>query len=59
MNFEVVYALKLLGSPVEPYLIEEAIDNYDITSKRYAMEALMSLDGSKTIKTFIEKIRLY
>ena len=63
MNFEVHYALKLIGMKVPQYLKTEAFADplitIDITSKRYAIEILKDLKPSSATRALIEKIRLY
>ncbi|MDF1663228.1 MAG: hypothetical protein P1V97_15740 [Planctomycetota bacterium] len=59
MNFEVMLALKLINKKTNPYLVREALDDYDITYKRYAREILFDLTPTDATELFIEKVRLY
>jgi hypothetical protein len=66
MNFELLYALKMLGDGLEPYYVTESLDNYDITVKRQALESLRELCAQKNpaastaaIKALLERIALY
>lgn len=59
MNFEVMHALRLISQKTNPYLVREALDDYDITFKRYAREILHDLTPTDATELFIEKVRLY
>jgi hypothetical protein len=59
MNFEVLYALKLIDIKTNPYLVREALEDYDITMKRYAHEILLDLRPTDATAVLIEKVRLF
>jgi hypothetical protein len=59
MNFEVLYALKLIDKKTNPYLVREALEDWDITFKRYAHEILRDLSPTDATELLVERVRLF